>query len=73
MLPPAPSTPTTANCVAPVKTSSDIAQVCATLSPAATASDAVGDGVGAAATPIATASRCIEVRLLVPAPMRGRF
>ena len=36
--PPAPSTPTTANCEAPVKTSSDIAQVFATDSPAATAS-----------------------------------
>ncbi len=38
MLPPAPTTLTTANCEAPVKTSSDMAQVCATLSPAATAS-----------------------------------
>ncbi len=38
MLPPAPTTLTTANCDAPVNTSADIAQVWATLRPAATAS-----------------------------------
>ena len=36
--PPPPMTPTSANCDPPVKTSNDIAQVCATENPAATPS-----------------------------------
>ena len=36
-LPPAPRTPTSANCEAPVNISSDIVDACQTFSPAATA------------------------------------
>jgi len=36
-LPPAPKTPTTANCEAPEKVSSESAQLCATVKPFATA------------------------------------
>ena len=36
MLPPPATTPTTANCVPPVKASSESRQVCSVVSPAAT-------------------------------------
>ena len=61
--PPAPSTPTSANCEAPVNASSDSAQVCRTESPAVTLTAPNPRPYAPTATPIAAALRTMLARV----------
>ncbi len=56
-LPPAPSTPTSANCDAPVNSSSDSTQACSVDSPAVTAAAPNDSPYAPTATPMPAASR----------------